>query len=398
MSAAWQDARANIAAHPLAWPAARLLRRIAPSLDVPGLGVVVSDATLGHEVLSRDRDFVKNGAGSIASVVTQAFGPSALANMDGEAHRQFRQRLGTLADPAHAEAWLAEAEAPFSAALTELRAGETVDFASVAQTLSGRLTLALLGAIPDAPRDRQDAAARDVHALGERIAGALQLSPLGGSKLARVQRDHARLIAYAAQAFAREDLPPASLVARLKRLGCSEEQTRGVLSIFFVAGALTLGTAIPRLIALLIDSGELRTLRANPDSINTAVDEGMRFICPIPATVRIAGCDTALGGHRIARGRRIIVLTANCARDDALFPDGDRFDVRRRHDPRARYLWYGAGPHFCLGFALAQRTLRHVIAGVAALPESLRVVRRTAARRVLLPAWTELQVRLERAS
>ena len=398
MNAMWQEARANLAAHPVVWPAARMLRRLAPVLQVPGLGLVVNDALLGHEVLSRDRDFVKNGPGSIAAVMTQAFGPSALANMDGEAHRRFRQRLGPLADAMVAEAWLSAAEAPFVAALDGLRRGETVDLSRAARTLSGRLTLVLLGAVPEASPDEQDAMARDVHALGERIASALQLSPLDGARLARVQRDHARLIAYATEAFSRDDLPPESLVARLKRLGCSSEESRGVLSIFFVAGALTLGVTIPRLIALLVDAGAMPALAADPSLIGRAVDEGMRLICPVPATMRVAAADTELAGRSIRRGSRVVVITANCARDETLFPQGDRFDVHCRHDSRARYLWYGAGPHFCLGHALAQRTLRHVVAGVSALPGTLRVVRRSAARGVLLPAWSELHLRLERAT
>ncbi|MEO7521386.1 MAG: cytochrome P450 [Gemmatimonas sp.] len=395
MIARWQDARANVAAHPIAWPVSRLLARTGGLRRVPGLGFVVNDAAIAHEILCRDRDFTKNGKGSIATVLTQAFGPAALSNMDGDAHRSFRQRLGGLADATLAQAWLASSEEPFTAALTSLRAGSIVDLSDVARALSGRLTLTLLGATPDLPSDALDAMAREVHALGERIASALQLSPLRGRRLASVLADHARLLAYAETAFARQSLPPDSLVARLKALHCSPEETRGVLSIFFVAGALTLGVAIPRLLALIIDSGQLRRLQADPSLVANAVDEGLRFICPVPATVRIAARDTKVGGRRVPSGCRVVIMTSNCARDSALFPNGNRFDVSRMVDPRARYMWFGAGPHFCLGFVLAQRTLAHVVRQVAALPGTLRVVRRSAARGVLLPAWSRLELGLD---
>jgi len=394
MKAAWHDMRVNMAAHPVMWPAARVLGRIGGVRAVPALGLVINDAATAHDVLSRDREFLKNGRGSIAAVMTQAFGPDALANMDGESHRRFRQRLGVLAEPVHAERWLAASEAPFVHALDALSRGETVDFSAVARAFSGRLTLALLGATPALPEAELNSAARDVHALGERIAGSLRLAPLSGGALERVQADHARLLGFARDAFASDDLPAESLVARLKALGCSEQETRGVLSIFFVAGSLTLGVAIPRLIALLADTDSFRRIRDEPELLNGAVDEGMRFICPVPATLRVAAHDTQVAGRPVRGGSRIVILTANCARDESLFPDGARFDMTRRHDPRARYLWFGAGPHFCMGFALAQRSLRHVIGRMAALSGGLEIARRVPAQGVLLPAWSRLDVQL----
>ncbi len=123
-----------------------------------------------------------------------------------------------------------------------------------------------------------------------------------------------------------------------------------------------------------------------------AVDEGLRYTCPVPATIRIAADDCPLGAVRVHAGERVVLLTANMARDPALFAEPDRFDITRSHDPRARYLWYGAGPHFCLGFTLAQRTLQYAVAQLAAVPGPLRVASRKAARGVLLPAWLKLMV------
>jgi len=68
----------NLAAHPLRWPLARLTRRIGAAVYVPGVGVVISGAELATEVMQRDRDFTKNGTGSISAVITQLVGPFAL--------------------------------------------------------------------------------------------------------------------------------------------------------------------------------------------------------------------------------------------------------------------------------------------------------------------------------
>jgi cytochrome P450 len=395
--AAWQEARLNLAAHPLLWPAVRLVARGGAARRVPGLGVVVNDALLAHEVLCHDDLFRKQGRGGIAEVMTQAFGPSALANMDGDPHRALRRRLGPLASSEQADAWLDASRGPLDRAFAALAQGRTVDLARTARALSGRLTLTLMGVEPASPAQvaddaTVDADALEVHALGERIASALQLSRLPERRLGTVQADLDRLLGYAERAFASDTLPPGSLVGRLRTMGCTAEETRGILSIFFVAGVLTLGVALPRVIALLVDSRQLVLAHREPSLVGAAVDEGLRYTCPVPLTLRIATADTTLGGTLVRAGERVFVLTANLARDPQLFPEPHRYDITRAHDARARYLWYGAGPHFCLGFTLAQRALHAAVAQVAADHPSLRITRRRASRGVLLPAWRELHV------
>lgn len=389
--ASWHEARLQLVAHPLLWPLSRLVHRAGAVVRVPGVGVVVNDALIAHEVLTRDDAFRKQGPGGIAEIMTQAFGPSALANMDGDPHRALRKRLGPLASAEQAEQWLDASRAPLDRAVEQLGRGEVVDVARMARALSGRLTLTLMGVPPDANM-ADDADALAVHALGERIASALRISRLPARELGRVRADLAQLLAYADDAFASPTLPATSLVARLRAMGCNADETRGILSIFFVAGALTLGVALPRLLALLIDSGQLALVHADPALTMRAVDEGLRYTCPVPLTLRLAAASGVIGGVPVHAGERVVVLTSNLARDPQLFPNPGRFDITRRHDPRARYLWYGAGPHFCLGFTLAQRTLQDAVGLMAAQVPRLRVVRRRASRAVLLPAWQTLQL------
>ena len=116
-----------------------------------------------------------------------------------------------------------------------------------------------------------------------------------------------------------------------------------MISIFFIAGALTTAVGLPRIVALLIDSGQMDRLADRNGAIGRAVEEGLRYTTPVPATMRIARRDVDLGGRTVRAGRRPSCLTANLARDARLFPEPHHYDVRRRHDPRARHLWYGAG-------------------------------------------------------
>jgi len=48
-AASWHERRVNFAAHPVGWPLALLARRLSPVLNVPGFGLVVSDAEVARE-------------------------------------------------------------------------------------------------------------------------------------------------------------------------------------------------------------------------------------------------------------------------------------------------------------------------------------------------------------
>jgi cytochrome P450 len=180
----------------------------------------------------------------------------------------------------------------------------------------------------------------------------------------------------------------------LRSLGLSFEETSGIISIFLVAGTLTAALSLPRIVALLIDSGQIERLRQGRAGIPGALEEGMRYVTPVPATVRIAHRDVTLGGRRVRAGTRMVILTTNLTRDPEVFPDPFRFNIDRVHDPRGRHLWYGSGPHFCFGFPLAQRELHRVLETLIALPGRLVIVQRRPAFGALLPRYNRLALRL----
>lgn len=392
MTARLNDALVNVAAHPIAWPLARAARWWSGSLRVPGVGVVISDAELAHEVLLRSDEFIKNGPGSISATMTEMIGPSALANMDGEAHQKLRARLTDLFAPASARAILRAADGPLAQLRTSLRDGHVIDLAQWMRVLSGRITLDMLGlALPDG---EEESAALELVELGERIVAGFDLRRVREASARRMRADCDRLAEQIRAGYQSPAVSRTSLIARLRELGLSFDEARGVLSLVFLAGTLSTAAALPRIVALLVDSGQLVALRDRPDAISRAIAEGLRYVTPVPATVRIAARRCSVRGREVAAGDRLVILTCNLARDPRLFSDPDRFDASRVHDPRARNLWYGAGPHFCLGFAVAQRELQLVLEALVAEPGTLRIVRRRVGVRRLLAGYASLHVRL----
>ncbi len=391
MKARLHDTMLNLAAHPLGWPLARLARRAGGVVRVPGFGLVVSDAAFARDVLVRDDDFIKNGPHSISATMTELLGPFALANMDGEAHRALRGKLTDILSATHAKELLAVCDAPLAELHAKLAAGETVDLVRWMRVMSGRLTFDMLGVAP--PHGREEEACIDLVVLGEHIASGFDFRRPSPQRLAGARAQCDRLVSYARSGYDSPDAPRTSFVRRLRDLGLSFEEAKGVLSVVFLAGTLTTASALPRIVALLADSGQLARLARNPEGIPAAIAEGLRFTTPVPATMRIAQREMELHGHRIDAGMRVVILTCNLARDARLFPDPDRFDSARSSDPRARHLWFGAGPHFCLGFVVAQQQLRQVLETLVAPRRTLRVVRRKVAHGVIVPAYSRLEVR-----
>ena len=386
MNAAWHDARVNFAAHPLAWPLARGVRKLGSVVRVPGLGVVINDAEVAHDVFMRDDVFTKNGPRSLAASFTEILGPVALGNMDGEAHRTLRSKLTDLLSPMRAKELLVVCEPMIARMTNDLAAGRVVDLVAFMRLLSGRITFEMLGIT------HSDNECLALVALGARIASGVDFRQPSARRMARMHADVAQLATHIRSAYESTTVPARSFIRRLRDTGLTFDETRGVISLVFLAGTLTTAAALPRIVALLVDGGHFDRLFGERGGIPAAISEGLRYAAPIPATVRIAQRDAMVGGKRVAAGERLVILTCNLARDPGIFPDPDTFDPSRKHDPRSRYLWYGAGPHFCLGFAIAQRQLQLVLAGVLDGGASLRVVARHAARNVVVPAYTRLLV------
>jgi len=89
---------------------------------------------------------------------------------------------------------------------------------------------------------------------------------------------------------------------------------------------------------------------------NGAVDEIIRWVTPVRHFLRHAREDYVLGGNRIRAGDRLLLSYLSANRDESVFADPSRFDIRR---PNASdHLAFRIGVHFCLGAHLARMELR----------------------------------------
>lgn len=96
---------------------------------------------------------------------------------------------------------------------------------------------------------------------------------------------------------------------------------------------------------------QMALLRREPDLLEGAIEEVLRWHPPIMQFRRTAVADCELGGQQIRAGDKVVLSYAAANRDPAVFDQPDRFDITRSPNP---HLAFGTGQHFCLGNAVAR--------------------------------------------
>jgi cytochrome P450 len=173
----------------------------------------------------------------------------------------------------------------------------------------------------------------------------------------------------------------------------ADEVVSNAAVIMFGGIETTEGMIANAILHLLSHPDQLALVREDPELLAGAVEESLRLEPAAAVVDRYATRDTELGSTRIAAGDFVVVSLAGANRDPAVFPDPDRFDVRR---PEARLqVGFAHGPHVCPGMHLARLETRAAIAALlAAHPDvGLDPERPTAPRGLVFRKPPELYVR-----
>ena len=132
----------------------------------------------------------------------------------------------------------------------------------------------------------------------------------------------------------------------------TKEQVLGYVGLLASAGNETTNRLISWTGKVLADHpDQRRELLEDRDLIPNAIEEMLRFEPPSPVQARYVTREVEHHGEVMPEGAVVLLLTASANRDEARFPDGDRFDIHRQID---HHLTFGHGIHFCLGAALAR--------------------------------------------
>jgi len=165
----------------------------------------------------------------------------------------------------------------------------------------------------------------------------------------------------------RLEAPKDDLISLLveNQLKPSHLQKSDVIQIAFlllVAGNATMVSMIALgIVTLLQHPDQLEDLTKDPEKwAPKFVEELCRYhTASALATKRVAKEDVTIGGQFIRKGSGIIAATMSGNRDEEVFPNPDKFDMRRERGEEEA-LGYGWGEHRCIAEWLARAELEIV--------------------------------------
>ncbi|WP_406148636.1 cytochrome P450 [Streptomyces sp. NBC_01012] len=278
-----------------------------------------------------------------------------LAHLDGAEHQAMRAIIASGFTPQAVDALRPRIRDLARGAVDRMagRQGEVCEFVGeVADVYALDVLLLLLGL------DGSEAAT-----VG-RFTPAARRSMRPEQRTATMREFYAFFLALTAdrRARPRDDLASVIANARVDGRLLDDHEVLSQFVILLMAGHDTASVTVAGgLLALTEHPGQTTALRDGAARLPDAVEEMIRWVTPVKAIMRTALVDHALHGVRIRAGEAVLLSYPSANRDESVFPDPHRFDVRRTPN---RQLAFGYGVHHCLGAALARLEIEEFFAAL----------------------------------
>lgn len=303
---------------------------------------LVIDEDRRDQVMPGWRDHPSLAAGSVLDLNAPEHGPIRRLMAD-----TFTPRRVARLEPA-----IGELTDALITAMAERGAdGTAVDFmAEFAYRLPVTVICELLG-VPDADRSAFGPIARDVLPVLEGDPGPDVIEAADNATVWLY--DYLRKLI-----DARREEPADDLISALVHAtgpdgsGLSEYELLGNSSVLLFAGFVTTTNLLGNGLRMILTRPEIEAgLRDGSIGTDAFVSEVLRCEAPVQATSRWRREPGEAGGTPVAPGEQVLLLIGAANRDPRRFADADSFNPARQ-DGGA--LSFGAGPHYCLGAALAR--------------------------------------------
>lgn len=360
------------------WPMERreaafaTLRRERPIAwyPVPDVGLPGFVEPKGFTAVTRHRDIVEasrrpevfcsgHGATSVIDMppfMLEFYG--SMINMDDPRHGRLRRIVSRVFTPATTRKIEQHVQDVAAEIVTAVAPRGECDFVTeVAARLPLRVICEMMG-VPDSQYDYVLERSNVILGIGDpeyvaEQADILQLLLRAGQELATLMADLGRMRVE----HPTDDLTSALVNAEVDGERLSDEELASFFILLSVAGNETTRNAISWGLHLLTEHPEQRRIwAADFEGVApSAVEEIVRVASPVMWMRRTVTRDAELGGVPLEEGDKLLLFYWSANRDEDVFADPFRFDVRR--NPNDHVGFGGPGPHFCLGAHLARREI-----------------------------------------
>jgi len=343
----------SLAASPYAlW---REFRRAAP--------VLRSEAHGGFYVIPRYSDLCKAAADTdtfrsfpSSAIPALPWPPMPPIEYDNPLHHKFRTIINPYLSPTRVrdnEGWLREWTKSFT---HEVFARDSFDFAQdFARPYTRGAALHFMGISPD---DQELGRNIDV-LMADRDLSHAHVAEAAGAFLTAISQ----LMA------ARREKPENDLISGLVNGAIdgeplTDEQIQLTIVAVALGGLDTTSGALAALAMHLMDTpADRQRLLDEPELLDTAVEEFIRWSAALTGTARTVSKDTEFASCPMKEGDRVWLLWASGSRDETVFDDPESVCLDRRPN---KHLGFGLGPHRCVGSHVAKGILRVAIPEIAA--------------------------------
>ncbi|XVQ07653.1 cytochrome P450 [Spirillospora sp. CA-255316] len=293
-------------------------------------------------------------------------GPSMLS-LDGRAHARHREPFARPFRPARTrERFTAFVEAEVDRLVTALAPAGRAE-------LRGGFAGPLAVAVVAEALGLEGVDAATIRSWYGEFVDAVSDITAGRTPSGRAGEAYARLRASVEEAIAAPGTASLPAEAARQEEGLTAAEVVADTAVLMFGGIdTTEGMICNALLHLLGHPGQLDLVRRDPAGLLPgAIEESLRMEPAASVVDRYATADVRLGGARVREGDLVRVSIAGAGRDPAVFPDPDRFDVRRAN--AAEHLAFAHGPHFCFGAHLARLETRTALEALLARLPGLRL-------------------------
>ena len=277
-----------------------------------------------------------------------------MLNMDPPMHTRYRLLVNKGFTPRMIGQLEERIRAMTNTIIDETQAREECDFVT---DIAAELPLQVIAELLGVPQEDRHL----VFDWSNRMVGSED--PEYSSSLEQAHNASMELFAYAHQLTEQKKADPhEDLLSILTRVEVGGERLSELeIDLFFLLLAVAGNETTRNLMAhgmhaLLEHPDQYADLVADPSLIPAAVEEMLRWGSPVMHFRRTVTKDTEINGFPVKDGDKIAIWYISANRDERVFTDPFRFDIRRTPNPHVAF--GGGGPHFCLGANLARLEIR----------------------------------------